>query len=285
MRPDVVADFVAQGGRGLVTVGCDYKSSQDACNITKQIREKFPSGELMVGVEEESCVGKFMSPELSYQEFHAGATIWIHPSEVCFWAVTKENIAERMDDIKVLYAENKALIYAIGECGTDLHYEWANDVIQLQQELLALQCQFALDVWLPVVIHSRDSFQETVDVLKQFPWLTYYIHCFGYGTEELQYFLENFENVCIGYDCNISYPKAQNLRDACMMTPLENMLLETDSPYLAPQSLRGTINTPLNVQWLYQYIANLRGIAMVQLQENIAKNYKRIYGGNSDNLG
>ncbi len=256
-RSTIVADFVVNQWKWLVTVWCDYVSSLSACSITEKIRQEY-----MWWAD----------------DFYAWATLWIHPSEVCFGAITKENIQDRMQQIKWLYEQKKEVCYAIGECGTDLHYDWAIDVIQLQQELLAQQCQFALEVWLPVVIHSRDSFQHTVDILKDFPSLTYYIHCFWYGPTELEYILSHFPNVFIGYDCNISYPKAQQLRDVCLLTPLDKMLLETDSPYLAPQPMRWQVNTPLQVAWLYQSIADLRGVDVKMIQDVIAENYKKLYG-------
>lgn len=60
-------------------------------------------------------------------------------------------------------------------------------------------------------------------------------HCFGYTKTEVKYLLKNFPNVYVGFDGNISYPKAEDLREACLITPIEKILLETDAPYLAPQ--------------------------------------------------
>lgn len=247
-----IADFVALGGRWLVTVWCDYKSSHMACDITASIKKL-------------------------YSSMRVWATVWVHPSEVCFWAVTDDNLDQIIEEIQELYKENKQHIYAIWECWIDLHYPWAPETIQLQQELLARQCQIAMDTNMPIVIHSRDGFKQTVEVMHKFPSLVYYVHCFGYGPEEVTYLLQHFPNLYIWYDCNISYPKAQPLRDACLITPVDKILLETDAPYLAPQFMRGQINSPAQVAWLYQYIADLRGMSLESLQCVIASNYEKIY--------
>ncbi len=247
-----IVDFLACGGAWLVTVWCDYKSSQTAYEITADIRNTYPA-------------------------LKAWSTIGIHPSEVCFGAVTESNLDQIMTSIEDLYKKNKDYIYAIWECGIDLHYPWASDTIQLQQELLARQCQIAMDTNMPIVIHSRDGFEQTVEVMNKFPSLVYYVHCFWYGPEEVVYLLQHFSNLYIWYDCNISYPKAQPLRDACLLTPLDKILLETDAPYLSPQFMRWKTNSPMQVAWLYDYIAELRKISIEELQFTIAKNYENIF--------
>lgn len=247
-----ISDFLDWGGKWLVTVWCDYKSSQIASEITADIRNKYPS-------------------------LKVWATVWVHPSEICFWVVTEGNLDQIIANIVDLYQKNKNYIYAIWECGIDLHYPWASETIQLQKELLARQCQISVNENLPIVIHSRDGFEQTVEVMHKFPSLTYYVHCFWYGPQELKYLLQNFSKLYIWYDCNISYPKAQQLRDACLLTPIDKMLLETDAPYLSPQFMRGQTNTPEQVIWLYQYIADLRGISLDDLKIAIARNYETIY--------
>ena len=85
------------------------------------------------------------------------------------------------------------------------------------------------------MIHSRDGYQETIDVLREFPDLVYYFHCFGYGVGEVEELLQFFPTIYFGFDGNLTYPKADNLRAACCIVPLDRLLVETDAPYLAPQ--------------------------------------------------
>lgn len=129
-----------------------------------------------------------------------------------------------------------------------------------------------------MVIHSRDGFAQTCAVLDDFTHLSYYFHCFGYGKKEVDYLLSHYQRVVFGIDCNVSYPKAQDLRDVATYIPLDHLLLETDAPYLPPQPYRGDKNTPLYSIWLYEYIAVLRAIPLVSLQHQIFATYCDFYG-------
>jgi TatD DNase family protein len=149
--------------------------------------------------------------------------------------VTHDNVDEQFQQLLEIYRRESDIIVAIGECGIDMHYEHSHARVLMQQMVLRRQCELAQKLDLPVVIHSRDGYQETIDVLTEFPDLVYYFHCFGYGVREVEELLELFTCVYFGFDGNSTYPKASHLREACQIVPLERLLLETDSPYLAPQ--------------------------------------------------
>jgi TatD DNase family protein len=186
--------FFLHGGRGIVTVGCDIAGSLAACDISRGIIAKIPG-------------------------MWATATAGIHPYEACVSVVHDENIDEVMKNLADLSRKNADVIVAIGECGIDMHYEHSVATLAAQQEVLRRQCLLARDLGLPVVIHSRDGYQETIEVLKEFPDVVYYFHCFGYGAEELGELLRLFPRIYFGFDGNITYPKAENLRDACRKVP------------------------------------------------------------------
>jgi TatD DNase family protein len=205
------------------------------------------------------------------------STVGIHPSEACFAEVTHANLDESISTIKKIYLNNTDIICAIGECGIDLHYPGAHDTIEVQKDLLARQCQIAQEYWLPIVIHSRDGFQETIDVLSNFSWLKMVLHCFWYGKTEAEYLLANFPNVYFWFDGNITYPKAEALREACLITPIDKILLETDAPYLAPQGLRWTTNTPANVKFVYEFVAELKWVEYSEFEKIIDENGRKFY--------
>jgi TatD DNase family protein len=208
-----------------VVVGCDLDSSRRACDVVRGLLHAWR-------LEYETEAGRATAmPGIRI----AAATIGIHPSEVCYGSVTADTIDMKMDELRALYEAERDVIVAIGECGIDMHYDGAAAVVELQQEVFARQCAWAQDIGLPLVVHSRDGFSETVEVMKKYPDVVYYVHCFGYGVQEVKKFLEGFAHVYFGCDGNISYPKAQGLRDACRVIPDDSLILETDAPYLAPQ--------------------------------------------------
>lgn len=251
-REQHITDFINQWWQWLVNIAVNAEYAMRAIHIAKTWLSLFP-------------------------DTFIGATVGIHPSEACFHEITKENLQENIQNLKKIYYQHTDVLCAIGECGIDLHYPGSPDSIELQQELLALQCQMAQETWLPLVIHSREGFQETIDVLKNFSGLRLVFHCFGYWPKEAEYILSHFPNTLLGFDCNITYPKAEALREACKLTPLDRILTETDAPYLAPQWLRWTLNTPSNVKVVYESIAQLKNIAYEECKKQLDTNAANFY--------
>ncbi len=168
-------------------------------------------------------------------------------------------------------------IVAVGECGIDLHYEHSAKTLQTQQSVLAEHCRLALGFGLPVVVHSRDAFAETMDVLADFPDLTVYMHCWGYGPDELADFLKRCPRSFIGFCGNVTYKKADNLRASLAQMPLERLVLETDAPYLSPQAVRGQENRPANLPYLYDFVAEELGMERSELERQVTKNFWELY--------
>ena len=253
-----IAEFIAVGWKWLVNIGANDDRSRIAIEISQKAKTLFPS-------------------------IFVGTAIGIHPSEIAYWTITWENIIEKQEALFQIYKDSTSEISAIWECGIDLHYPWATNTLQLQKELLARQCQLSLKTWLPLVIHSRDGFQETIEVLeKSFfshagntPDVVF--HCFWYWPEEAQFLIDNFENVYLWFDGNITYKSAQPLRDAFMLTPLNRVLLETDAPYLAPIPERGKTNTPKNIVHTYKFLAELRNIELEEFAKTIYENCCRFF--------
>jgi TatD DNase family protein len=114
----------------------------------------------------------------------------------------------------------------------------------LQKELFALQCDLAQELNLPIVVHSRDEFNQTIDILQNYKSQTIYFHCWGYGPEEYRKLNDMFPNLFIGFCGNVTYKNAQALRDTLAIVDKNQLVLETDAPYLAPQVVRGQTNHP-----------------------------------------
>ena len=221
------------------------------------------------------------------------ATWGFHPSEVIFkeknwkYEFYKDSLwwNDYLKKVKS-YLENlaeKRKIVAIGECWLDYHYKekdnsnLSSDTINKQKELFNLQCKIAEKYDLPLVIHSRDAFYDTVEVLKNFKNLKIYFHCWGYSLKEIEVAKSEFPSLWVWFDWNITYKKADDLRSSIKALPIENLLIETDAPYLTPQIIRKEQNQPANVKYIYEYIADLKDISLVELSLEVEKNFFRYY--------
>jgi len=151
--------------------------------------------------------------------------------------ITSDNLEELIHALKEQYLSHKSLVYAIGECGTDAHYD-GGQTIAFQQKVFDFQCKLARKYQLPIVVHSRDDFEGSLEVLKNYPDLKIYFHCWGYGPREIEILQKLFPKLRIGFCGNVSYKKAENLRESLAVVQSSSLLLETDAPYLSPQIVR-----------------------------------------------
>ena len=127
------------------------------------------------------------------------------------------------------------------------------------------------------MIHSRDAFNETYEILKNFKNITVYIHCRWYWTDEIKTMLKTFNNLYIWFCWNSTYKNAENLRESIKILPLKNLLIETDAPYLSPQWFRWTLNAPERVKEIWKYIGELLNIPEEQLRKQVKENFFNLY--------
>lgn len=180
-------------------------------------------------------------------------------------------------------------IIAIGECGLDHHWNPSgvdgrnendfNQVMYLaERELFEMQLEYAKELNLPVIIHSRDAFEDTLDCIKNIGWDNGIIHCYSYGANEAKKFLDR--GWYISFSGSVTYTKKSKMAamtELLTCVPDDRILCETDSPYLAPVPLRGSINTPVNVEHTYKFIAGIRQIETEKLCEIVDRNIKSLF--------
>lgn len=180
-------------------------------------------------------------------------------------------------------------IIAIGECGLDHHWnpsgvdgrcedDFDQEMYLAEKELFSMQLEYAKELNLPIIVHSRDAFEDTYDCIKNSGWNTGIIHCYSYGAEEARKFLDL--GWYISFSGGVTYTKKSKMeamKELLTLVPEDRILLETDSPYLAPVPLRGTLNTPLNVEYTYKFIAQIRGTDQEKLSETVDKNIKELF--------
>ena len=205
------------------------------------------------------------------------STIGYHPECCHDGEISEENIQQKIVDLKKMYEENKEYIVAIGECGIDTYYPGSEDSLELQKKLFVAQCDLAKELDLPLMVHIRKNFASAFEILQKYRDLTVYIHCWGFGPEEFRMLSAEFRNLYIGFCGNVTYKNAQNLRDTLKIVPLERLLLETDAPWLSPQVVRGTMNVPANVQYIYEFVAKELKMPFEMLAEQIEKNFCSVY--------
>ncbi len=205
------------------------------------------------------------------------AALGLHPGEVVFSLENKLDIDKEISEIKRTYKNNKKYIYAIGEWGIDNHYKWSVQKIDLQKYCFDSLCWLAQEFELPLVVHSRDWFEETIDVLKKYKNLKIYFHCWWYTKEEIKIVEKEFDKFWIGFTGNVSYPKAFDIRNSLESLDTDKILLETDAPYLAPQIKRGKTNTPLFLSYIYDYVSDFLSLDKEKFWDILKSNFKSFY--------
>lgn len=168
-------------------------------------------------------------------------------------------------------------VVALGEIGLDYHYD--NSPREVQREVFAAQLRLARSEGLPVIIHSREADEETTAILRR----EYsgalrggVMHCFGGGPALAEAALEL--GFMISFAGNVTFKKAENLREVARTVPPERLLVETDCPFLAPVPLRGRRNEPAFVVETARFLAGLRGVGPEELGRTTSENFARLFG-------
>jgi TatD DNase family protein len=177
--------------------------------------------------------------------------------------------AHRLDELRELLGHPKAV--AVGETGLDNHHTFASPAEQ--RSLFDAQLALATELRKPVVIHSRDAATDTAEALAGFAG-TVVLHCFS-SPDLLPAALER--GYYVSFAGNVTYPKAAKLRDAAVRVPADRILVETDSPYLAPQAVRGRPNEPAHIVHTVNVLAIARGEEPAELAAHVDRNATRAF--------
>ncbi|MDR0721230.1 MAG: TatD family hydrolase [Treponema sp.] len=228
-------------------------------------------GIIDIGTEAEDLSGRLKS-FARFDRIRFSAGIW--PSKTSI--AQRERLILRLE--QHIIAAPQGCLIAVGECGLDRHHNRQETGADLpgERELLELQLDLAQRHQLPIIIHSRQSAEETRRILSRYPEVHGVIHCFSYGIPEARYFLQL--GYYLSFAGTLTYKNAQGLREALQFVPLDRLLLETDAPYLAPQPFRGKPAEPGMVAETYHRAAALRQISLEALQAAIVKNVNALFG-------
>lgn len=215
-------------------------------------------------IESKNCV-------LLAQNFDACyAAVGIHPNDCrAEW----KNDVHKVEQLIIDDKEKK--IVAIGECGLDFHYPDFD--VERQKDAFRAQIELALKYKLPLIVHTRSAAQETLNVIDEFRNhdLKGVIHCFS---EDLQFAQECIaRSFVLGIGGPLTYPKNEILRNVFSTVPLESIILETDAPYLPPQSMRGKENHPMYIATIAASLAQLRNETLESISRETTQNALQLF--------
>lgn len=195
-------------------------------------------------------------------------TIGVHP-------IFAETYSDEFEAWALEQKGNKKIV-AVGECGLD-YYHMETPAAH-QREVFVRQIKLADEMGLPLVVHTRDSFADTFEILnshKKYLNNGLVVHCFSYGAEEV----EKFKTL----DAYFAFGGATTYKNACLATdairvvPRDRLMLETDCPYLSPVPLRGQVNEPKNVKIIAEHIAGVLGLTFDEIAKLTTANTERFY--------
>ena len=184
-----------------------------------------------------------------------------------------ENVDDNIDELIKLIEENlnNPNFVGIGEIGLD--YYWTKDNKEKQMKLFEQQLKLAEKYNKPVVVHSREATKDTIDILDKYN-LTVDIHCFSGSKETADIYTKKGYFLGIG---GVLTFKNSNLKDIIKEIPLENLLLETDAPYLSPEPHRGKTNESSYILDIAKYLAAVKGVSFEEVKQKTTQNATKIF--------
>lgn len=180
-------------------------------------------------------------------------------------------------------------VIAIGEGGLDHHWnpsgvdgrcesDFDEKTYQGERELFEMQLELAKEMDLPFIIHSRDAFEDTLECLKNVGYHNGIVHCYSYGIEEARQFLDLGWHIAFGGAVTYNKKaKLEAIKELLRYVPADRFLCETDAPYLTPVPFRGTPNSPVLVEHVYNFIAEVRGLSPLELSDLVDRNIKSLF--------
>ncbi len=228
-REEVIKSIYEEGITKCINIGCDIKTSENSIKLS----EKY---------------------DFIY------ATCSIHPSEI---PQTEQELWKQLVKIKEMAKINKKVV-GIGEIGLDYH--WNKDNIELQKKAFIEQINIANELNLPISIHTRDAIDDTIEIIRNYKVnKNGVLHCCPFNRELVKQGLQ--AGYYIAFGGTSTFKNSKNANEIIEMVPIDKILVETDSPYLAPEPLRGTRNDSRNLKYVIAKLANVKGIS----EEEMAK--------------
>ncbi len=243
-REEVIEKIWSAGVTKCINMGCNVKSSQKAIAIAQK-------------------------HDFIY------AACGLHPEDI---PQTEEELWKTIAKIKELVLQNKKVV-AIGEIGLD--YYWRQDNKELQKTAFEKQIELANQLNLPISIHTRDSIDDTIAILRKMPIKkSGVLHCCPFNPELVKQGLK--AGLYIGFGGTTTFKNSKNAPKIVEMVPLEKILIETDAPYLAPEPVRGTRNDSSNLKYVVQKLAEFKNLEPEQMAKITYENAEKLFLGTEE---
>ncbi|MBS1401696.1 MAG: TatD family hydrolase [Oscillospiraceae bacterium] len=203
---------------------------------------------------------------LAQQYPHVYAAVGWHPEEAESW---DENSLPAIRELA-----KRPKVCAIGEIGLD--YYWDTTYRERQKEMFRAQIELALELDLPVIVHDREAHGDSLEIVRDYPALRGVFHCFSGSVEMAKELLRR--GWYLGFDGPITYKNAVRALEVIRICPMERILLETDSPYLAPVPNRGKRNDSRNLPYIAATVARIRDVSVEAVAAQTMENGKQLFG-------
>lgn len=267
---DMIQRAIDAGVESILNVGVDVDLSNLATDQAKKLTNNYFSS------DSEKIPLKIYS------------SVAIHPEDAIRYYQNEDQVEEDVLKLEEIYLANQETVVAVGECGLDFAYfnregylpvglstDKAKD---LQRMLFQAQIDLAKKYNLPLLLHVRDDRSKDPELIEC--WDEVFkiagdhfgiLHCYsGLGPTTQKALNSNF---LVSFAGNLTYPKNQYLQEAVKLLPLEKIVLETDCPFLPPQSIRGKRNEPSSVKEIAQFIAQIKGLSFAEVASQTTKNF------------
>jgi TatD DNase family protein len=246
----------------LIETHChlDYLKEASLQELLFKAREAGIGKIITIGVDPDNLD---KARDISLNNTEVYYTQGIHPHD------SKDATDKEFEKISTRAQEPKMV--AVGEIGLDYHYN--NSPVEAQLKVFEQQLQIAVDQNLPVVVHTRDADEDTMSVLKNFSTSLKkkgVIHSFTSGQKLAEWVLS--EGFYLGFNGIVTFKKAENVQDVVRFTPLDRILLETDSPFLTPVPHRGKENAPHYLPYIAAKVAELKVVSLEEVKSIALKN-------------
>jgi TatD DNase family protein len=255
---DALGEAKAAGVHGVICVGTDAETSRQAVRLVIEVRQALANDDA-----EAAGDGASLRP------FGMWATVGLHPHDA------SQGMSELEEALDEALALDRSPVVAVGECGLDYHYD--HSPRDVQRDAFADQIELARRHDLTLVVHSRQAWDDTIDVLRTAgvpPRVV--MHCFTGGPDEARRCLE--VGAYLSFSGILTFKGADDVRAAALLCPVDRLMVETDAPFLAPVPHRGQTNRPAWVVAVGEALAAVRGVAPEALADSCSAATRAAFG-------